>query len=84
MLAPPVKGARTILRSAPVVKTVRVAQSQDGVTTRHVAAGVSFSVQMLIDHVDNRGRFWSRPKLAWNVRGPHAYNEYTYWRCRDT
>lgn len=78
MLAPPVKGARTILRSVRVVKTARVAQSPDGVTTRHVVSGVSVSVQMLTDHVDNRGRFGSRPKLAWNVRGPHAYNEYTY------
>ena len=42
MLAPPVKGARTTLRSARVVKTTKVAQSQDGVTTRYVTAGVSF------------------------------------------
>ena len=84
MLAQPVKGVRTILRSARVVKTARAVQLQDGVTMRYVVAGVSLSVQILIDDVDNRGRFGSRPKLAWDIRGPHAYNEYTYRRCRDT
>jgi hypothetical protein len=40
MLAPPVKGARTISRLARAVKTAMVALSRGGVTTRHVAASM--------------------------------------------
>jgi hypothetical protein len=49
------------------------------------ARGVTcLSVRMLTGHIDDRGRFGGGPKLAWNVRGPHAHNKYTYRRCRDT
>ena len=84
MLAPPVKGVRTILLSARVAKTAMAALSQGGATTRHVTVNASFPVRMLIGHIDDRGRFGGGPKLAWNVRGAHAHNKYTYRRCRDT
>jgi hypothetical protein len=84
MLVPPVKGVRTILLSGLVVKTTRAAPSRDGVITRHVAINMSISVRMLIGHIDDRGWFGGGPQLAWNVRGAHAHNKYTYRRCRDT
>ncbi len=41
-------------------------------------------LRILNGRVDDCGRFWGRPKLAWNVGCPHTHHKHTDRRCRVT